>query len=62
MSEQKWAKIMQVYAESKAATTWLSNYHHTDIAIVRMDISSRMDWVISPPHSKRLLAYLESSR
>ena len=50
------------YMNNKAALTFLSNYDHTDIAVVRMSNNSRMVWGISQPDRENLIADLLSSK
>jgi hypothetical protein len=62
MSVQTWDKLNNAYLKNKAALTFLSNYDHTDIAVVRMSNSSRMLWGISQPDRDNLIADLMSSK
>jgi len=62
MSEQTWNKMNRAYMQNRAALTFLSNYDHTDIAVVRMSSSSRMVWGISQPDRDNLFADLLSSK
>jgi hypothetical protein len=62
MSEQSWNKMQNAYLKNKAALTFLSNYDHTDIAIIKMSNSSRMVWGISQPDRDYLIADLQSSK
>jgi len=52
----------RAYMQNRAALTFLSNYDHTDIAVVRMSSSSRMVWGISQPDRDNLFADLLSSK
>lgn len=54
--------MQNAYMKNKAALTFLSNYDHTDIAVVRMSNSSRMVWGISQPDRENLMADLQSSK
>lgn len=62
MSEQTWNVMNNAYMNNKAALTFLSNYDHTDIAVVRMSNNSRMVWGISQPDRENLIADLLSSK
>jgi hypothetical protein len=62
MSEQTWKDMITAYVKNKAALTFLSNYDHTDVAIVRMSNSSRMVWGISEPDRENLIEELKSSK
>lgn len=54
--------MQNAYMKNKAALTFLSNYDHTDIAVIRMSNSSRMVWGISQPDRNYLIADLQSSK
>jgi endonuclease/exonuclease/phosphatase (EEP) superfamily protein YafD len=62
MSEQTWNILNNAYMNNKAALTFLSNYDHSDIAIVRMSNNSRMVWGISQPDRANLIADLLSCK
>lgn len=62
MSEQTWNIMNNAYMNNRAALTFLSNYDHTDIAVVRMSNNSRMVWGISQPDRENLIADLQSSK
>jgi hypothetical protein len=54
--------MQNAYMKNKAALTFLSNYDHTDVAVIRMSNSSRMVWGISQPDRNYLIADLQSSK
>jgi len=54
--------MQNAYMNNKAALTFLSNYDHTDIAVIRMSRSSRMVWDISQPERDYLITDLQSSK
>ncbi|KAJ9578582.1 hypothetical protein L9F63_005184, partial [Diploptera punctata] len=62
MSEQLWNKMHNAYMKDKGALTFLSNYDHSDVAIIKMSNSSRMIWGISEPDRNFLIADLKSSK
>jgi len=62
MSVQTWNKMNNAYMQNRAALTFLSNYDHTDIAVVRMSTSSRAVWSISQPDRENLITDLLSSK
>jgi endonuclease/exonuclease/phosphatase (EEP) superfamily protein YafD len=62
MNEQTWNIMNNAYMNNKAALTFLSNYDHTDIAVVRMSNNSRMVWGISQPDRDNLIADLLSRK
>jgi hypothetical protein len=46
-------KLYEVKHRDRSAVTFLENYEHTDVAVVKLSIESGKIWNISPPDKKR---------